>query len=139
MVVPERYRRRRIGQALLSKSLELAGKMTPQPACVALHVDAANVPARGLYEAAGYKLVGEEEEEEEDGEGGLGGEGKAEREKKTAGWSFASLGKMVGGGGGGGKKKGKKREVLMVRWLPPREKEMDDLGFDLGTRKWYQD
>ena len=139
MVVPERYRRRRIGQALLSKSLELAGKMTPQPVCVALHVDAANVPARGLYEAAGYDLVGEDDKEE-DGEGGGEGGGKVKSEKKRGGWNFASLGKMVGGGGGGGgKKKGKKREVLMVRWLPPREKEIDDLGFDLGTRKWYQD
>ena len=126
MVVPEKFRRRRIGHALLSKSREMAPKMVPPPACIALHVNADNVPARGLYEAAGYELVG-------DGDGD-GGEGEAAA-AGGGGWGFPSLGMKGGGKKALGKKK---REVLMVKWLPAPEADEDDL-FDLGKRRWYQE
>lgn len=131
MVVPEKYRRRRIGQSLLSQCAAMAPKMQPPPACIALHVDANNAPARGLYQAAGYRVVG--------GEGA--GEGEAsgdEREEKKAdggggGWSFPSLGL--------GKRTSPKvkKAVLMVKWLPPKVNDGEDVAddlFGLRNRKW---
>lgn len=55
MVVPVSYRRQGIGQALLAKSEAISPKMTPAPACIALHVDESNAAARALYSGAGFE------------------------------------------------------------------------------------
>lgn len=130
MVVPEKYRRRRIGQSLLSRCAALAPKMQPPPACIALHVEADNAPARGLYQAAGFRVVGGEGA----GEGRSSGDGGEEKKANGGGgWSFPSLGlgKMTS--------PKVKKEVLMVKWLPPHvddEEDVDDDLFGLRNRKW---
>ena len=88
-VLPE-CRRRGVGAHLLKACDEYAGRMDPKPAAIALHVDADNEAAIGLYQKYGYAKI-------------------IEREVDDA---FGRLNRAFVKAFGSGKKK-----VLMVRWL----------------------
>jgi ribosomal protein S18 acetylase RimI-like enzyme len=88
-VLPE-CRRRGVGARLLEACDEYAGRMDPKPAAIALHVDADNEAAIGLYQKYGYAKI-------------------IEREVDDA---FGRLNRAFVKAFGSGKKK-----VLMVRWL----------------------
>lgn len=88
-VLPE-CRRRGVGARLLEACDEYAGRMDPKPAAIALHVDADNEAAIGLYRKYGYAKI-------------------IEREVDDA---FGRLNRAFVKAFGSGKKK-----VLMVRWL----------------------
>ena len=96
-VLPD-CRRRGVGARLLEACDEYAGRMDPKPAAIALHVDADNEAAIGLYQKYGYAKI-------------------IEREVDDA---FGRLNRAFVKAFGSGKKK-----VLMVRWLGNREQRRE--------------